>query len=93
MKYLRRIVLDVLKPHQPGIHELAIHLSELQGVEGINITLLEVDAETENVAVTIEGQFLFDTVKDTLEEWNCSIHSIDQVITGNVVVEYKELGK
>lgn len=90
MNSLRRLVLDVLKPHQPRIHELATQISSIAGVSGINITLIEVDADTESVAVTIEGQFTFDEVKDKLEEWNCSIHSIDQVIAGNEIVEYRK---
>ncbi|MHA1269754.1 MAG: DUF211 domain-containing protein [Candidatus Helarchaeota archaeon] len=91
MNNLRRLVLDVLKPHQPRIHELAIQISSLKGVDGINITLIEVDADTESVAITIEGQFEFDEIRDKLEEWNCSIHSIDQVIAGEEIVEYRKL--
>ncbi|TFF88417.1 MAG: hypothetical protein EU549_03055 [Promethearchaeota archaeon] len=87
---IRRIVLDVLKPHQPRIHELATQVSALEGVEGINITLMEVDADTESVTVTLEGRFTFDEIKEKLEEWNCSIHSIDQVIAGDKLVEYKK---
>ena len=91
MNNLRRLVLDVLKPHQPRIHELATQISELDGVDGINITLIEVDADTETITVTIEGKFNFDDIKDKLEEWNCSIHSIDQVIAGKAFVEYRKL--
>ncbi|MHA1311302.1 MAG: DUF211 domain-containing protein [Candidatus Helarchaeota archaeon] len=91
MTNLSRLVLDVLKPHQPGIHELAMQISEINGVDGINITLIEVDVDTETITVTIEGDFKFESIKDKLEEWNCSIHSIDQVIAGKKLVEYKKL--
>ncbi|HPT74334.1 MAG TPA: DUF211 domain-containing protein, partial [Methanomassiliicoccaceae archaeon] len=32
---IKRIVLDVLKPHHPGIVELSQHLSVLEGVSGV----------------------------------------------------------
>ncbi len=89
--YLRRLVLDVLKPHQPGIHELAAQICSIDGVEGINITLMEVDADTESVTITIEGELQFEEIKNKLEEWNCSVHSIDQVIAGEKIVEYRKL--
>jgi len=55
---IRLLVLDVLKPHQPLVTELALGLSELEGVEGVNITLVEIDKETENIKVTIVGDNL-----------------------------------
>jgi hypothetical protein len=38
MGKIRRLVLDVLKPHEPTIIELASQLSELAGVEAVNIS-------------------------------------------------------
>src|SRR4030066_221613 len=52
---IRRIVLDVLKPHSPSIVELSKKIAALKGVQGVNCTIEEVDQETESLRVTIEG--------------------------------------
>ena len=55
--YLTRIILDVLKPHEPSIDMLAIELVKLEGanVTGVNITLDEVDVKTQSIKMIIEG--------------------------------------
>ncbi|MDH5779717.1 MAG: DUF211 domain-containing protein, partial [Candidatus Bathyarchaeota archaeon] len=50
-RMIRRLVLDVLKPHNPGIVELSKELSELDGVEGVNILTYEIDQKVENVKI------------------------------------------
>jgi hypothetical protein len=40
---LRRIVLDVLKPLEPNIVDMVRKISTLPGVEGVNITIYEID--------------------------------------------------
>ncbi|BDH79112.1 MAG TPA: DUF211 domain-containing protein [Methanothermobacter sp.] len=87
-KGLIRIVLDILKPHDPIIPYYAIYLSELKGVEGVNITLMEIDKETENVKVTIQGNDLdFEEITAAIEKYGGSIHSVDEVVAGKVMVE------
>ncbi len=92
---LRRIVLDVLKPHEPPLPYLASELAQLPvefGVSGVNITLIEIDSKTESVKIVIEGQDLdFDEIREKLREMNCAIHSIDQVIAGKRLVESVEV--
>jgi len=85
---IRRLVLDVLKPHKPSLIELSQRLSSLKGVEGVNCSLDEVDQETETVKVTIEGSSIaFDTVESALRELGAVIHSIDEVAAGRRLVE------
>ncbi len=85
---IKRLVLDVLKPHRPIAPELAENLAKLPGVEGVNISLIEVDADTENVKITIEGTSLdYELIRQELEKLGASIHSIDQVVAGRVLVE------
>ncbi|MHA1682303.1 MAG: DUF211 domain-containing protein [Promethearchaeota archaeon] len=88
---IKRIVLDVLKPHEPEVWYLASELANMPvevGISGVNITLMEIDAKTESIKVTVEGQnILYDAIKDKLREMNCAIHSIDQVIAGKKLVE------
>lgn len=52
---MRRAVLDVLKPHSPGIVELASKLADLSGVYGVDISLIEMGQKVENVKITCEG--------------------------------------
>lgn len=88
MAGLRRIVLDVLKPHEPSTTYFALKLSELEGIEGVNITLQEVDQETESVKITIVGVNLdYDEIKDTIETLGGVVHSIDEVVAGKKIVE------
>jgi hypothetical protein len=87
MTKIRRLVLDILKPHQPSIIEISQKLSELEGVEGVNSSLIEVDEEVKNIKVTIEGSFNEDSVRDVIEEEAGSIHSIDEVAVGERMVD------
>ncbi len=88
MTEIRRLVLDVLKPHRPSIVEVSRRLAAVKGVEGVNCTLDEVDSETESVRVTIEGTGVdFDKVEEVLRESGAVIHSIDSVAVGKRLVE------
>src|SRR5256885_17156652 len=74
---IKRIALDVLKPHKPSLVDMSLRLSGLKGVDGVNLTLHEVDQETESVKVTIEGtSFFFTSVEDTLLYIVPVIHSV-----------------
>ena len=88
MTEIKRIVLDVLKPHKPTLVEMSLRLAELKGVEGVSCTLDEVDQETESVKVTIEGPSInYPSVEDTLRELGAVIHSVDLVSAGKRLVE------
>jgi hypothetical protein len=50
---LRRLVLDVLKPLDPSIVELVQLLAVQNGVDGVNISIYEIDRRVENAKVTI----------------------------------------
>jgi len=85
---LRRLVLDVLKPHNPSIVEMAKRLGALKGVDGVSLALEEVDQETESVKVTIEGtQVDFEKVSETIRQVGGVIHSVDSVAAGKKLVE------
>ena len=91
MSDIKRVVLDVLKPHHPGIVELSQRLSVLQGISGVNITIVEVDQDTETVKITIEGNaIIFDEVENAITEAGAVIHSVDSVSAGKRLVEEVE---
>jgi len=85
---IKRLVLDVLKPHEPGVLELARELGRLERVLGVNVSLYEVDQQTENVKITIEGDDLnFEEIKRVIENHGGVIHSIDEVVAGKKLIE------
>jgi hypothetical protein len=85
---IKRLVLDVLKPHVPNLVEIAALVGKVEGVVGVNVSLVEVDTHTESIKVTVEGDNLeFEKVKGALEACGASVHSIDQVVAGRTVVE------
>lgn len=89
---VRRIVLDVLKPHTPRVTDLAMMLAREERVKGTNITVKEVDQNTESISITLEGNDLnYDTIKEILEQAGAVIHSIDQVVAGEHFVEDVEV--
>ena len=80
---IKKIVLDVMKPHKPAIIEIGAEISSLEGVDGCNIALVELDKTVENVKITIEGQDIdFKRIEELLEDNGASIHSIDRVSIG-----------
>jgi hypothetical protein len=88
---IKRLVLDVLKPHHPSIVELSKRLSVLSGVSGVNCTLEEVDQETESIKITIEGTSIdFEEVERTIADTGAVIHSVDSVSAGKKLVEEVE---
>jgi hypothetical protein len=85
---IRRLVLDVLKPHKPSVVDLSEALSHLEGVEGVNIIIYEIDQQVENAKVIIAGNPIsFEDIKKKLEELGATIHSVDEVAAGKRIVE------
>jgi hypothetical protein len=88
MGNLRRLVLDVLKPLDPSIVDLVQLLAEVEGVDGTNISIYEIDRRVENAKITIEGHDLpFGQILDVIEENGGAVHSIDEVAAGRVLIE------
>jgi len=88
---LRRIVLDVLKPLEPNIVDLARKISSLPGIDGVNITIYEIDHHVENAKITVEGEQLsYREVYDLIVENGGAVHSIDEVAAGKRTVEEVE---
>jgi hypothetical protein len=84
---IKRIILDVLKPHSPSILEVADKLGDLEGIS-VNISLGEVDAKTDSVKITIEGNNIdYEKVEKVITECGGSIHSIDGVSAGIKLIE------
>ncbi len=88
---IRRLVLDVLKPHKPTIVELSKRLSVIKGISGVNCSLDEVDQDTETIKITIEGDDIkIDSVTSAIESVGGVIHSIDSVASGKRLINQVE---
>jgi len=85
MSSVKRLVLDVLKPHQPNILDFARAIASLGEDYKVDIQVLEVDEKTETVQVIIEGSNLdFELISSAIDENGASLHSIDEVsVAGN----------
>jgi hypothetical protein len=80
MTKTRRIVLDVLKAHQPNALEFSSALANLGTDYRVKLKVTEVDKKTESTIVTIEGADIhFDKIKETIEKMGAAVHSIDEV--------------
>ncbi|MFN2272352.1 MAG: DUF211 domain-containing protein, partial [Anaerolineae bacterium] len=72
----------------PSIEELARTLADLEGVDGVNISIYEIDRRVENAKITIEGHDLrFQDIAEIIGENGGAVHSIDEVAAGKVLIE------
>ena len=88
MAPIRRLVVDVLKPYEPPTLDFTQQVAEADSVAGVNATLIELDREVQNVKFTIEGEGIaYDDVERIIEDAGGTIHSVDQVVCGERIVE------
>ena len=80
MVQVKRMVLDVLKPHLPNGLEFAKAIAA-HGIDyRVVFTVQEVDEKTETVQIVIEGKDIdFDAITETITSLGGSLHSIDEV--------------
>lgn len=84
---IRRLVLDVLKPHEPGISELATGVLDRLDIDGATATLVEIDDNVRTVRLVLEGEDLdLDEIEAEINDLGASIHSVDQVSCGERIV-------
>ena len=87
MSGIRRLVVDVLIPNNLPIEELSLKLSELRGVEGVDILIQEVERKVQASKITIEGANIdFEAVKNAFNQMGASLQSVDRVTTGKRIV-------
>jgi len=84
----RRLVLDLLKPYEPDVVTFADAVAGIDGVTGVNVVLVETDKEVQTVKMTVEGDPIqVEIVYETLEDLGAAVHSIDEVVCGDRIVE------
>lgn len=88
MAKIRRMVLDIMKPHEPSVIEYSSELADLDCIDGVNSSMVEIDHEVENIKTTLEGNNIdYETVEDVIERLGGSVHSVDKVLCGKAIVE------
>jgi len=79
MVAIKRLVLDILKPHHPNALEFGTLLAA-QGRHRVKVTVVEIDEMTDSLQVEIEGPDIdFARLQTAIAESGASLHSIDEV--------------
>jgi hypothetical protein len=83
---IRRLVLDVLKLRDPPLPEFALRLCSIPNIEGVKVSLVEIDQNTESVKVIMEGETIdLNFVQNMMKDYGAVVHSIDEVVVGRKV--------
>jgi hypothetical protein len=88
MSLIKRIVLDVLKPHQPNALDFASAIADQKSGSRVKVTVTEMDEKTETTVVVIESDDIpYHEIVDTITALGASVHSIDEVEVSNPSIE------
>ncbi len=84
MVSIKRIVLDVLKPHQPNALEFARVIAGAGADYRVRLTVIEMDENTETLQIEVSGNEIdLESVQSAISEMGGSLHSIDEVEVHN----------
>jgi len=86
---IKRLVLDVDKTTgRPTLVELAQAIEPIKGIEGFNIAVTEIDAETVGTEITVEGDDIdYKQLVDQIESVGAVVHGIDEIAGGSKLIE------
>jgi hypothetical protein len=78
--YIKRIVIDSLKPRETTILDLSKALCEVKGVDEVDITVTEVDVKTETIKLTVRGSDIaYEELTKIMSEHGATIRSLDEI--------------
>jgi hypothetical protein len=81
MPTVRKIVLDVLKPHLPNLLEFAASVAAVGKEYRVSAEVVEMDEKTETLTLTVEGDALdFANIQAAISGLGGSVHSIDACV-------------
>ncbi len=84
MVSIKRIVLDVLKPHQPNALEFSRVIAAAGTDYRVRLTVIERDENTETLQIEVSGNEIdLESVQSAISEMGGSLHSIDEVEVHN----------
>ncbi len=77
---VKRLVLDVLKPHQPAPLEFCQEIARLGAGYRVSLTVEEWDENTQTLRLEVSGPGLdMAAIERALTRMGASLHSVDQV--------------
>jgi hypothetical protein len=84
MVVVKRVVLDILKPHQPNALEFSRTIAAVGDDYRVRVAVIEVDENTETLQMVVEGVAIdFAAVQASINAIGGSLHSIDEVEVHN----------
>jgi hypothetical protein len=85
---VKRLVLDVLKPHQPGALDFCRQIASLGDDYRVCLAVEEVDEHTQTLRVEVRGQALaLEPIERAIADMGASLHSVDLVEVHNNAVD------
>lgn len=80
MVCIKRVVLDVLKPHQPNALEFTTAIAAVGSDYRVRLSVLEIDEKTESLEIEVQGSAIdFEAIESVITSMGGSLHSIDEV--------------
>lgn len=80
MARVKRIVLDVLKPHHPNGLEFSSAIADKSPGCRVTLKVTEVDEKTETVVLIVEGENIrYEDITEEISSMGGTVHSIDAV--------------
>jgi hypothetical protein len=86
---IRRLLFDVDKAlARPSLLEIAEAVNGCGGVKALNIAVGDVDTETLDMNITIEGEKLdYSQIVKAIEHTGAVVHNLEQIAAGDHIVE------
>jgi len=79
--YVRKLVIDSLKPHEFSKIEFSKSLCNVRGVDELTLSVTEVDSSTETVRLTLTGPDIdIDEVFTVIKECGAAVKSVDEIV-------------
>lgn len=80
MSRITRVVLDILKPHDPDLVAFTTQLAQVTPGLKVAAEVIEIDDKTQTLEVLIEGESIeLEPLLDTITTLGASLHSVDGV--------------
>lgn len=80
MAAVKKIVLDILKPHQPNALEFSQAIAEAGVDYRVRLIVIEMDENTETLQLEVQGSAIdFEGIQSAITSMGGSLHSIDEV--------------
>lgn len=84
MVSVKKLVLDVLKPHKPNALEFSQAIARAGDDYRVHLLVLEMDENTETIQIEIAGNAIdFEAIQSAITAMGGSLHSIDEVEVQN----------